>query len=334
MSRRPRIAFAMSADVLPRIFPEPTLRAFGEIAEIAGFVTECESDAARGVLADVEVLVTGWGAPVVDGRVLDAAPRLAAILHAAGSVKAFLAPEVLDRGIRVSTAATANAVPVAEYTVAMIVLAGKRVLPIAGRYRRERREFDVEATYPGLGNHGHRVGIVGASTIGRLVIGMLRAYDVEVVVHDPYLSEEDAHALGVEALPLDELIATSDVVSVHAPSLPSTVGLIDARRIGMLRPGATLVNTARGELVDQEALTRRVVAGEIFAVLDVTVPWVLDDRHPLYDAENALLTPHIAGSLGTELDRLSSTALDELRRWIADGRLTHEIRPELLTITA
>lgn len=334
MSRRPRIALAMAADVLPRIFPEPTLRAFAEIADIAGFLTECESDAARGVLAEVEVLVTGWGAPRIDARVLDVAPRLEAILHAAGSVKSFLAPEVLDRGIRVSTAAAANALPVAEYTVAMIVLASKRVLPIAARYRRVREEFDVESAFPGLGVHGQRIGIVGASTIGRLVIGMLRAYDVEVVVYDPYLGDDEARALGVVALPLDDLLATSDVVSVHAPSLPSTRDLIDAERIGMLRHGATLINTARGEIVDQDALTHRVVAGEVFAILDVTVPWVLDRRHPLYDSENALLTPHIAGSLGTELDRLSATALDELRRWIADGTLAHEIRPELLTITA
>lgn len=331
---RPRIAFAMSDDAFRRVFPEPRLRHFAEVADIAGHVTEFRSGAARRMIADVEVLVTGWGAPAIDDTVLHAAPQLRAILHAAGSVKGFLDPTVMAQGVRVSTAAAANAVPVAEFTVAMIVLAGKRVLPIAARYRRVRDEFDIEREFPGLGNHGQRIGIVGASTIGRIVIDMLRAYKFEVVVHDPYLSADEARALGVGLVDLDELLATSDVVSVHAPSLPSTRNLIDARGIGMLRRGATLVNTARGELIDQDALTLRVVAGEIFAILDVTVPWTLEPRHPLYDAEHALLTPHIAGSLGTELARLSATALAELRRWAAGEPLAHEIEPALLAITA
>lgn len=334
MTRRPRIAFAMPAATVRRFFPEGRMADFAEIADIAGVIDECESPAAQRMLSDVEVLVTGWGTPPIDGRVLDDAPRLELILHAAGSVKAFLAPEVLDRGIRVSTAAAANAVPVAEYTVAMIVLAGKRVLPIAARYRALRADIDAEVEFPGLGNYGRRIGIVGASKIGRLVIGMLRSYEFDVVVHDPFLSADEAAALGVRAVPLDELLATSDVVSVHAPSLPTTQNLIDARGIASMRGGATLVNTARGELIDQDALTRRVVDGELFAILDVTVPWVLASDHPLYSAENALLTPHIAGSLGTELERLADTALGELRRHAHGEPLAHEIEPALLAITA
>lgn len=334
MSRRPRIAFAMGASVRARVFPEERIREFAQVADIAGHLTEYGTDAARAVLADVEVLVTGWGAPRVDAAVLDAAPRLEAILHAAGSVKGYLGPEVIDRGIAVSTAAAVNAVPVAEYTVAMIVLAGKRVLPIAARYHAERREFDVEEAFPGMGNYGQRVGIVGASKIGRIVIEMLRGYAYEVVVYDPYLSAAEAEDLGVMSVPLDELLSTSDVVSVHAPSLPSTLNLIDERGIGLMRTGATLVNTARGELIDQDALTRRVVSRELFTILDVTVPWVLEPEHPLYRSDHALLTPHIAGSYGTELGRLSGAMLDELRRVAAGEPLAYQVEAGLLAITA
>lgn len=334
MIERLKVAFAMREAVLPRIFPADRRAGIEQIADVAGVLTEFDSPAALAVLAETDVLITGWGAPVVDLDVVRAAPRLRAVLHSAGTVKPYIGDGVLERGIKVSSAAAANAVPVAEYTVAMIVLAGKKVLPIAARYRESRTSFAADAVFPEMGNYDVRVGIVGASKIGRLVIGMLRSYDMEVVVYDPYLSVEDAASLGVVAVELDELLATSDVVSVHAPSLPSTLDLIDRRGIGLMRHGTTLVNTARGEIVDQVALTERVIAGEIYAILDVTVPWVLEQEHPLYSSENALLTPHIAGSQGNELGRLADSVLRELLRLSEDLPLEHGIDAAALAITA
>lgn len=331
---RPRLAFAMSAEVLDRVFTPDRRAAFAEVADIVGVLTEFTTPEAERLLGEVEVLVTGWGSPLIDEEALDAAPRLRAIVHAAGSVKHHLTEAVWQRDVVVSSAAAANAVPVAEYTVAMIVLANKRVLPIARRYRAERRDFDVEADFPWLGNYGNRVGIVGASKIGRNVIELLRPYDLEVVVADPFLDEEDARELGVRLVELDELLATSDVVSVHAPSLPETQGMLDATRIASLKPGATFLNTARGELVDQEALTARVLSGDLYAILDVTTPWVLDRAHPLYDHEHVLLTPHIAGSLGLELGRLAEVALDETRRLARGLPLAYAVLADELSFTA
>ncbi|MFK4835614.1 hydroxyacid dehydrogenase [Microbacterium sp. ZW T2_14] len=334
MSGRKRIAFAMAESVQARMYPPARVAEFAEVADVAGFLHEFRSDAARGVLADVEVLVTGWGAPEIDADALQAAPKLEAILHSAGSVKPYLTEDVLGRGIRVSSAAVANAIPVAEYTVAMIVLAGKAVLPIAARYRELQDDVQPDADFPDMGNFRKRVGIVGASTIGRRVIELLRSYSLEVVAYDPFLSVTDAAALGVTPLELDELLATSDVVSVHAPSLPETDNMIDARRIALLRDGATLINTARGEIIDQDALTARVVDRELYAVLDVTVPEVLPPGHPLYTSDRVLLTPHIAGSLGTELGRLAASVLEELRRLTTGRPLAHELAPERYAITA
>ena len=333
MNRR-RITFAMKESVRERVFPAARLAEFAEIADIQGFVTEYGSGAAQRVLAGTDVLITGWGAPRLTPDALAAAPRLEAVLHAAGTVKPYLSQEVLERGIRVSSAAAANAVPVAEYTVAMIVLANKNVLPIAARYRSAEDDIDAEAEFPALGNYDKRVGIVGASTIGRIVIDLLRAYALDVVVYDPFLDEPEARRLGVRSVPLDELLATSDVVSVHAPSLPSTADLLDARGIALMRRGATLINTARGEIVDQDALERRVLAGELFAILDVTVPWVLEAGHPFYTSDRVLLTPHIAGSLGSELGRLAHSVLAELRRLSAGDALAHELDAARFAITA
>lgn len=334
MSRpRLQVVFAMSPDALHRIFPDSRRTSIAAIADVRGVVTEFGSDAARTALAEADVLITGWGSPFVDLDVLRAAPRLTAILHSGGTIKPFVSDAVLAR-VDVSTAAAANAVPVAEYTAAMIVLANKKVLPIAARYRRLQEEFDVEGAFDGIGNFGKRVGIVGASKIGRIVIELLRAYDLEVVVHDPFLSASDAAELGVRAIELDDLLATSDVVSVHAPSLEATRNLIDARRIGLMRHGATLVNTARGEIIDQAALTDRIVAEELFAILDVTTPWILEREHPLYRHENVILTPHIAGSVGTELHRLADVVVEELGRVAAGSPLAHPIALDRMSITA
>lgn len=178
------------------------------------------------------------------------------------------------------------------------------------------------------------MGIIGASKIGRNVIELLRPFDLTVAVADPFLFPDEAAELGVELMELDELMATSDIISVHAPSLPATSKLVSERLIGMLKPGATLINTARSEIVDQEALERRILAGDLFAILDVTTPWVLAAASPLYDHPNVLLTPHIAGSLGDELERLAQNAVDEIER-LAQGReLAHPVSEAEMAFTA
>lgn len=185
-----------------------------------------------------------------------------------------------------------------------------------------------------MGNFDKRIGLVGASRIGRHVIELLRPYSLEVVVADPYLTPGTAAELGVELVSLDALLATSDVVSLHAPSLPQTRHLLDERGIARIRPGATLINTASGELIDQHALIQRIQRGDLYAVLDVTTPWVLAPDNPLYDHPNVLLTPHIAGSLGVELERLAATAIDETLRLARGDAFAHPVLAEELLYMA
>jgi len=179
-----------------------------------------------------------------------------------------------------------------------------------------------------MGNRGKTVGIVGASRIGRLVMERLGSFDLRVLVHDPFLGEPEAAALGAELCGLDDLLARCDVVSLHAPALPSTRHMIDRRRLGLLCDGAVLINTARGALVDHDALTDELVSGRIDAVLDTTEPETLAAESPLYDLDNVFLTPHIAGSQGRETGRMLDLALDELERLVGGEPLQHEVRLE------
>jgi phosphoglycerate dehydrogenase-like enzyme len=302
---RPEVVLRMRSDLPERLFTAAARERLTAVAQ----VTEN--------LARAEILLSGWGCPPVTAEVLRGAPRLRAIVHAAGGVKGHVTDACWERGILVSTAAEANAVPVAEYTLAMILLAGKAVPRIAREYERRREAMDLVAEFPGVGNYRRTIGIVGASRIGRRVVELLQPFDLDVLVSDPYLPD---------ALDLDELVARSDIVSVHAPALPSTRHLFDARRLALLRDGATLINTSRGSLVDHDALVAELRTGRIDAVLDVTDPHEpLPPGSPLYDLPNVVLTPHVAGALGNELHRLGDSAVAEIERYARGRPFAHPV---------
>jgi phosphoglycerate dehydrogenase-like enzyme len=271
---------------------------------------------------------------LIGDDVLAAAPRLEAVVHAAGTVKSHVGAAVFARGIAVSSAAAANAVPVAEYTLAMILLANKAVPILTAAYRARRGSLDLRAGFPDIGNFGKTVAILGASKIGRRLIELLRPFDLDVLLSDPYVDKSMAAELGVRLVGIDELFSTGDVVSIHAPAVPETEGLVDARLLASMRTGATLINTARGSLVDQDALVAELRRGRISAVLDVTEPEVTEPRSPLWELPNVQLTPHIAGAMGNELARLGTSAVEEVLRVLAGARLRHAVDPATLSVTA
>ena len=330
MSQRPTVALALVPALTEQLFSDALrarLRTIADLLDATPLTTFADQRAAS-LLARVEVLLTGWGSPRIDAAVLDRAPRLRAIVHAAGTVKGHVDPVCWQRGIVVTSAAAANAIPVAEFTLAAILFANKRVFRLQARYR-ELRAFRLWGQeFPGLGNYQRTVGIVGASQVGRRVIELLRPFELSVLVHDPYLSAADAAALGVRPVALHELLAAADVVSLHAPALPGTHHQIGAHELALMRDGATLINTARGWLVDGAALERELVRGRIDAVLDTTDPEVLPADSPLYALPNVFLTPHVAGALGGETQRMAALAVDEIERLARGEPLRHAIRAE------
>ncbi|MEU1256530.1 hydroxyacid dehydrogenase [Streptomyces chartreusis] len=331
MTERPHALFVMSAENVPLVFPPGVLARLRESLDIdPGLVAEDFTDPRiADSLARAEILVTGWGCPRLEPAVLDAAPKLRAVLHAAGSVKGLATPELWRRGIAVSSAALANAVPVAEYTLAVILLAGKDLFAARDRLRTER-VFPGWGLVPGIGNHGRRVGVIGASRIGRRLIELLRPFDLVPALSDPYVDTAGAAALGVPLLPLDDLLRTSDVVTIHAPDTPETRHLIGARELALMRDGAVLVNTARGALLDHEALIAELRTGRISAILDVTDPEPLPADSPLYDLPNAVVTPHLAGSQGNEAARLGLAVTEEAERLMAGEEPAYPVDPMAL----
>ena len=242
------------------------------------------------------------------------------MVHAAGTVKALLDEAVFARGIVVTSAAQANATPVAEFTMAALTMAAKDVFTRARRYH--------GGTFPaggGPGLLGARVGVVGASRIGRLVLDRLRGSGVTALLADPYVTADQARELGAELTDLDTLCARSDLITLHAPALPETHRLIDARRLSLIPDGAVLINTARGSLVDTAALVQQCTTGRISALLDVTDPEPLPAGHPLFDLDNVLITPDLAGAEGRVVRRLGEFATAEIDRLLRGEPLHGQI---------
>lgn len=327
---RPKAVLAMEEGLPARLFGPAVVSKLEETVELEPRLLT-RANAADYDLQDIEVIIGGWGCPLLDTDMLKRMPLLKAVIYTAGSVKEFATDELFERGVVVTSGADTNALPVAEYTLAMILLAGKRVLQIASGYK-ATRQYRPFATEPDRwGNFGLKVGIVGASRIGRRVIELLAPFDVDVVFYDPFVP---GNLHGARSVGLDELLKTSDVVSLHAPEVLETFHMIDKRALSLMADGATLINTARGSLVDTNALTAELVSGRIHAVIDVTDPDPMPEGSPLFDAPNLLLTPHIAGSQGNELYRLGESAFREVERFIAGRPLLNEVKSGVLSITA
>jgi phosphoglycerate dehydrogenase-like enzyme len=325
-------AFAMTPGLQHRFF-DATL-----LAELSGLVDldpdSVLEDLTSPATAEVELLVTSWGAPPIDAAALAAMPRLRAVVHAAGSVKHLLGPEAWERGLRVTSGAAVNARPVAEFALAAVLWSTKNVPQLIDRFRQARTAFDLTVDDTIAGSYGTTVGILGASATGRALIELLAPFDLEVLVCDPTLSPADAQALGVALVDLEELFARSRVVTVHAPLIPETRHLVDRRLLALLQDGATLVNTARGAVVDHDALRAELVSGRVQAVLDVTEPEPLPADDPLWELPNVTLTPHVAGSQGGELLRLGRAAVDEVRALVENRPPLRPADPATLSTSA
>lgn len=321
-----KAALLMDPTLVPFVFGEQEALRLAEILDIDMTDAATCLDELRDA-AHLELLLTGWGVVRLGAEQLDALPALRAVVHWGGGI-GLLDEAASARGIRVSTARAANAIPVAEFTQAMITLAAKDAFWLSRRYGAEQRFVPREVAAPRAGLYRTTIGIVGASAIGTLVIEKLAASDVSVLLYDPYATPATAAALGVELVDgLGELARRSDILSIHAPETSATIGMISRDVLAALRDGATVINTARGALIDQDALVTELRAGRLRAVLDVTEPDVLEPGHPLYSLPNVFLTPHLAGSMGVELRRLGEAATAEVERFVAGEPFAHPAPP-------
>lgn len=284
------------------------------------------------LLQDVDILLSGWGAPKLDAAFLQAAPKLKAVFYGAGSIKAVVTDAFWEKSIPITSAYAANAVPVAEYTFAQIILCLKRVWWYTQAVR-EKRTFPERPHTPGA--FGSYVGLISLGMIGRKVAEFLQQLDVHVLLYDPYITRQSAATLGVSLCSLDEIFQRADVVSLHTPWLAETENLIRGHHFLSMKPNASFINTARGAVVCEPEMVQALSARpDIQAVLDVTYPEPPAADSALYRLPNVLLTPHIAGSVQTECRRMGRYMVDEIGRFLAGRPLQWSIDRERASVLA
>jgi len=277
----------------------------------------------------VDVLVTGWRTPQVTAEVMDAAGDLDVVAHTGGSVANIASEAVYDAGVAVVSANDVMADHTAEHALTA-VLSHLRAIPTfdATMHRGEWAKEETEVRTL----HGKSVGLVGLGTIGRKLLDHFRPFDVDVAVYDPYV-EEDALAEYpfAETADLDEALG-SEIVSVHAARTPETIGMLGADELAQIPDGAVFVNTARAEIVVEDALLAELRSGRISGVFDVYLEEPLPADHELREMDNVLLTPHVGGS--QIRPPLTESIIEDIERFAAGEELEHTIpRGQWATMT-
>jgi phosphoglycerate dehydrogenase-like enzyme len=332
----PRLLYAVSREHFARIFPPDVRDRIAAACDVIPAPVPDPVDEAFVLshLRDAEILVSGWGTPAVDAGILAAAPRLKLVAHAAGTIKPMMSEDAWRRGVRVTGSAQVIATGVAEFCLALAVAASKRVFWLADRMRAGfwSRADDMFGTPFEI--YRQRVGIIGASFVGRELVRLLQPMGCTIVVYDPYWPKERITELGaVKADTLEEIFRTCRVVSLNAPTTKETEGMIRGRHFAMLPDGAVFINTARGILIAQDEMVEELRRGRFVACLDVTSPEPLPIDHPLRRLPNVIITPHIAGAVVENLMRIGEFVAEELERYAAGRELRGEVtRDRLETI--
>jgi phosphoglycerate dehydrogenase-like enzyme len=295
---------------------------------LPGIIESGEFKNRKGELSDVEIIFSTWGMPALTEAQIAAMPKLKAVFYAAGSVQNFARP-FLKSGVKVFSAWAANAVPVAEFSLACILFGLKQAYPCIRDNIIEGRNFDRS---PILGCYDTTVGLISLGMIGRKVAEFLRNFQVKTVAYDPFVRNEIFKEYNIQKVELNELFSISDVVSLHTPNLESTKGMITGDHFRMMKKRSTFINTARGAVIKQdemiEALRERP---DISAHLDVVTKGAEDE---LINLPNAYLTPHIAGSMGNECWRMADFMIEEFKLFQNNKLTKYEVSEEMLKTMA
>ena len=255
----------------------------------------------------------------VTADLLARAPNLRAVGRAGVGVDNIDVDACTERGVAVFNAPSGNTVSAAELAFALILTSVRRV---AEADRSMRGGEWARSRFNGTELQGKTLGLVGAGRIGGEVARRARAFGMDLLVYDPYLTEERVRELGAEGCELDDLLRRADVVTLHVPLTDSTRGLLDARRLGLMKPSAYLVNASRGGVVDEAALAEALEAGRLAGgALDVYEAEPLAEDSPLRTAPNLVLTPHLGASTAEAQERVATEVAHAVRRALQDGDL-------------
>lgn len=326
-----------AAQILHRVYApkqRARLEALVDLHPDCLYLSHLDDPACKPLLDSAEFIFSTWGMPTLTSEQWAKFPKLRAVFYAAGTVQAFARP-LLARDVTVVSAWAANALPVAEFACAQILLATKSVLRSARALHNTGPEC-WKRTEP-HGAYGTTVALISLGMIGRRVAELLKPFDLDVIAYEPYAKPGVAESLGIRLVPtLEDCFTQAQVVSLHAPNLPATKQMVKKHHFASMRPNATFINTARAQIIDQDALLDTLEARpDLTAVIDVTDP--VEPPAPgsrYYTLPNVFLTPHIAGSVGNEVARLADYVIDEADRLLRRQPLKYAVSEGMLETMA
>ncbi len=282
-------------------------------------------------ISDADIIITSWGTAALDAQVMAKAAKLRLLTHAAGSVKPVVSPELWKANVKVTSAAAAIACGVAEFCLGLLLTASKRAFWGAIGTRQGYWAEPLKVYGGAFEIYQQKVGIIGASHVGKHLIRLLKNFTCDIVLFDPYCSSKDAEALGVTKVDtLEELFSSCVAISLNAPSTEETRGMLRGKHFSLLRDGGLFINTARSAIINEPEFIEELRKGRFVACLDVTDPEPCPLDHPYRRLPNVILTPHEAGVIAQNKLRIGTFVADEITDFIQNKPLHFPVTEEML----
>ena len=327
-----KIAIIANAETRVNVIGEKAINKMRALGDVVINEGDSSVENVKKIIKDADIAITSWGSTPLDEELLNECPNLKLVVHAAGSVKPIVSDELWKRGIRVCASTKPLGIGVAETALGFAISASKNFY-----------QFNDDIHNGGYNEHRSNtkelyeltVGVVSAGWVGRHFIKLLGNFGVDILLYDPYVTDEQAAEMGCRKAELKELLEASDIVSIHAPSIPATNHMFNEETLKYMKKDAVLINTSRGTLIDENALYRHMLAGNLkYACLDVYDPEPLTVENPLRTLKNVIMTPHIAGLAANGRLRIGMHAAEQIENFINGKPLECEVKEEMLATMA
>jgi phosphoglycerate dehydrogenase-like enzyme len=323
-----KTAFIMNESTRNMVLNQKAVDYFKSIGEVSFNTGDTTKESVIRVIEGADIAVTSWGNTALDGEILAVCPGLKFLAHAAGSVKPVVSDELWVKGIRVLSSACPLGEGVAETALGFTISACKNFYNLNSSLHNGgwnegkeniRELFDL------------KIGVIGCGWAGKHYIKLLQNFYVDVYCCDPFINTENMKKLGAEKAELDWILKNCDVISVHAPSIPSTNHMLNKDTLELMKKDAVLINTARGTIIDEVALYEHMAAGNLkYACIDVFDPEPPVKENKLFTLPNVITTPHLAGLAQNGLRRIGTFVCEETEHFLKGLPVRGEVTKEML----
>ena len=323
-----KTAFIMSESIRESVINQRAIDYFSALGEVAFNTGSTGKDSVMKTIEGADIAITSWGNTAIDKEILSVCPDLKLVAHAAGSVKPIVSDDLWEKGVRVLSSACPLGEGVAETALGFTISASKNFYNLNSSLRNggwnEGKEnikelFDL------------KIGVIGFGWAGKHYVKLLQSFYVDVYCYDPFIDEKEMAEKGAEKADFQWILANCDIVSVHAPSIPSTHHMFNAQTLSLMKKDAVLINTARGSLVDENALYEFMASGNLkYACIDVFDPEPPAKDNRLFTLPNIIATPHLAGLANNGLKRIGIFITEEVDNFQNGRPMRGEVTKEML----